>query len=124
MANPATIPAAFLITALHFLLSPFGTRPLEFLIDKTHSPLARRDKYLSYHLCFLLTLIVLLIRIRFPTKNIKVVTNGHIERTAIGMAKQVKEGPRGKRQGGKGLRPGTDHILLLTNRYSTALQPG
>lgn len=103
MANPATIPAAFPITAPHFLLYKVFRVSCR---QKTQSPPARGDKYLPYNLCFFLTLIALLLRIRFATKNIKVVINRHIETTAIGMAKQLKEGLRGKRQGGKGLRSG------------------
>jgi len=51
-----------------------------------------------------LTVVALLIRIRFPTKNIEAVINRHMERIVIGMANQVKRGLKRKRQGGKGSR--------------------
>lgn len=74
--------------------------------QRTHPPLTEGDKYLPCYLCLLLTLIVLLVRIRFPNKNIKVVIKRHVERTSIGMAKWVKERRKEKIQDDKGLRSG------------------
>lgn len=91
--------------------------------QNTHSPLAGGDKYLPYHLHFLFILISLLIRIRFPTKTIKVVITRHIENSN----RNGKAGKRGTEREKTRFRIGqraADQILLLTDRYSANQQPG
>lgn len=57
MAKLAIIPAAFPIYCTSFYIATILHKAFRVPSrQKTHSPLVRGDKYLSYYLCFLLTL--------------------------------------------------------------------